>query len=277
MKADLHIHSNYSDGTCSPREILTKARELHLDVISITDHDTISAIPEMLKLNLTGIKFIPGVEISCEAGGDSYHILAYNFQLDKLQDIVSKGNKLGRQKIIDMVGWLDSEKKIHLASYDVDELLKKESPRKPDLGKLLVKEGYARDLEEAIHNILNDFSSDKEYKLNVKEVSEEVHEAGGMVVWAHPLRGEGNIIYSEEEFLKRYENIKENIDGIEAFYSLFGKQEYEFLEQFAINHKLSISAGSDFHGEHKLVRMAQLNKENDEIDFSRVTILNRLL
>lgn len=253
MKADLHIHSNYSDGTCSPREILTKARELHLDVISITDHDTISAIPEMLKLDLTGIKFIPGVEISCEARGDSYHMLAYNFQLDKLQEIVSKGNKLGRQKIIDMVGWLDSEKKIHVAPYDVDELLKKESPRKPDLGKLLVKEGYARDLEGAIH------------------------EAGGIAVWAHPLRGKCNIIFSEKEFLKRYEHIKEDIDGIEVFYSLFGKQEYEFLEQFAINHKLSISAGSDFHGEHKLVRMAQLNKENDEIDFSRVTILNRLL
>lgn len=96
-------------------------------------------------------------------------------------------------------------------------------------------------------------------------------------MWAHPLRGKGNIIYSEDEFLKRYNTIKEDIDGLEAFYFFFGKKEYEFLEQFAINHQLIISAGSDFHGEHKQVKMSQLNKENDEIDSSRITILDRLL
>lgn len=158
MNVDLHMHSNFSDGTCSPHEILIKARELKLDVISITDHDTISAIPEMLKQDLTGIKFIPGVEISCEADGYSYHILVYNFQLDKMmKDVVLRGNRLGRQKIVDMIHWLDSEEKIHLSQYDVEELLQKESPRKPDLGKLLVKMGWATDLEDAIHNILNKF------------------------------------------------------------------------------------------------------------------------
>ncbi len=277
-KVDLHMHSDYSDGTCGPKEILDKAREMGVSIIAITDHDTLSALPEMSKLDLTGINFIPGVEISCESGGYSYHILAYNFAIDKLQEIVSKGNRLGRQKIVDMIEYLASEWKIYLSDEDIKELMKKKSPRKPDLGKLLVSYGAAPDLETAIHNILNNFPSDKTYKLNIKEATEAIHNAGnGIAVWAHPLRGKGNVIFSENEFLQRYEYVKNDIDGLEAFYSMFGKKEYEYLEMFAKNHNLLISAGSDFHGAHKMVEFGQLNKEKEAIDISRITILDNLL
>lgn len=276
-KIDLHLHSNFSDGTATPNEILGKAKNIGLETISITDHDTLEGLKNMLQLDLTDINLIPGVEISCEAGGYSYHILAYDFEIDKLQEIVSKGNQLGRQKIIDMIEWLASDRDIHLNKDDVDALLRKESPRKPDLAKLIVAQGYEENLEDAIHNILNNFPADKTYKLNVREVADAIHDAEGIAIWAHPLRGKGNIIFSEEEFLKRYENIKEDVDGIEVFYSLFGKKEYTFLEQFANENGLLISAGSDFHGEHKSVLLAQLNKENERIDFSRITILSKLL
>ena len=276
-KVDLHIHSNYSDSTCSPKEILDKARKIKLDVISITDHDTLAALSEVEKLDLSGVNFIPGVEMSCEAGGYSYHILAYNFNIDELQEIVNRGNKLGREKILDMSEYIKTEWQIHLTKDEINELLSKESPRKPDLGKVIVKKGFATDLEEAIHNILNKFPADKKYKLSVREVSEAIHRAGGISVWAHPLRGKGNIIFSQEEFLKRYENIKNDIDGMEIYYSLFRKKEYEFLENFSNANNLLITAGSDFHGKNKGVALGQLNKENEVIDASRITILDKLI
>ena len=57
---DLHIHSNHSDGYESPQEILTQAKNLGLKIISLTDHDIISGVISILKLDLTGIKIIPG-------------------------------------------------------------------------------------------------------------------------------------------------------------------------------------------------------------------------
>src|SRR6266487_3452112 len=75
---DLHTHSYFSDGTLSPRELLDLGKERGLETMALTDHDTISGIPEARQAAaLAGLELVPGVEFSAEHDGVSIHVLAY--------------------------------------------------------------------------------------------------------------------------------------------------------------------------------------------------------
>ena len=76
MKANLHVHTNHSDGTKTVSEINELALKNNIDVIGITDHDTLNAVYDIVKLDTT-VKFILGVEVSCKYKGETIHILGY--------------------------------------------------------------------------------------------------------------------------------------------------------------------------------------------------------
>lgn len=84
-RVDLHIHTNASDGKYSPKEILNIAEKMEIDVISITDHDTISAINEaIVEGEKRKIQVIPGIEISTNYSSE-LHILGYYFDIKNIQ------------------------------------------------------------------------------------------------------------------------------------------------------------------------------------------------
>lgn len=75
---DLHIHTIYSDGTCTPEEVVYRAEKLNLVAISITDHDSVAGLEEAIATGeKVGIEVIPGVEMSTDIGEDEIHLLAY--------------------------------------------------------------------------------------------------------------------------------------------------------------------------------------------------------
>src|SRR5580692_10354552 len=78
--ADLHLHTRYSDGTFTPRELVEHAARLGFAAIAVTDHDTLDAIPEALSAGQEfGIEVIPGVEITSRIDTQELHMLAYLF------------------------------------------------------------------------------------------------------------------------------------------------------------------------------------------------------
>jgi predicted metal-dependent phosphoesterase TrpH len=82
-KVDLHTHTTYSDGACSPGELIQKAKEKGIDIISITDHDNTKGIKEATNAGKDlGVEVIPGVEISSEISNREIHILGYFFDPD---------------------------------------------------------------------------------------------------------------------------------------------------------------------------------------------------
>ena len=86
---DLHTHTNYSDGTWSLERILEEAEKANIEVLSITDHDTVKAYKELEKLEYKKIfkgKIIPGVEFSTVYDGVTFHLLAYDFDYKKLEN-----------------------------------------------------------------------------------------------------------------------------------------------------------------------------------------------
>ena len=79
MRADLHVHSNASDGTDDPAEVMHRAAEAGLDVVALTDHDTTAGHARARQAIADGMIFVPGMELSCELDGRSVHLLAYLF------------------------------------------------------------------------------------------------------------------------------------------------------------------------------------------------------
>lgn len=79
MRIDLHTHSNASDGTDPPAEVMCQARAAGLDVVALTDHDTAAGHGEAVREAPEGLTFVPGMELSCRMHGHSVHMLAYLF------------------------------------------------------------------------------------------------------------------------------------------------------------------------------------------------------
>jgi 3',5'-nucleoside bisphosphate phosphatase len=79
VRIDLHTHSSASDGTGRPAEVMRRARASGVDVVALTDHDTVAGHDEARRSLPPGLTFVPGMELSCHAGGRSLHLLAYLF------------------------------------------------------------------------------------------------------------------------------------------------------------------------------------------------------
>ncbi|MFC5822591.1 PHP domain-containing protein [Nonomuraea insulae] len=79
MRIDLHSHSSASDGTQPPADVVRRARERGLDVLALTDHDTVAGHPAAVEALPDGLTLVPGMELSCRRGGQSIHLLAYLF------------------------------------------------------------------------------------------------------------------------------------------------------------------------------------------------------
>ena len=90
---DIHTHTTYSDGTSTPKELLEKAQQKKLTIISITDHNTVGAYEELKNPNIRG-KFegmiIPGIEITTTYHGETIEVLGYNFNLDMMKELLKE-------------------------------------------------------------------------------------------------------------------------------------------------------------------------------------------
>ena len=108
MKADLHVHSSYSDGSDGIPELVEQLERAGVDIFALTDHDTIAGCVEMQELIPPQIKFIPSVELTCRAGDIKCHILGYNCNPKNktLTDLIEKGKVLRRKKLETRIGYL---------------------------------------------------------------------------------------------------------------------------------------------------------------------------
>ena len=79
MRIDLHCHSDVSDGTRPPAEVVRRARARGLDVVALTDHDTVAGWDDAAAAAPDGLTVVPGIELSCQEGGRSLHLLGYLF------------------------------------------------------------------------------------------------------------------------------------------------------------------------------------------------------
>lgn len=243
-KADLHIHTTASDGLSRPAEVVAKARENGLDIISVTDHDTYKGFFEAREAgDELGVTVLPGAEITSDYLGRETHLLAYCFDVasPELKSMLRR-HKLAR---INRARWIIGKLRKQGLELDIDEVVA-EAGRgnvgRPHIAEVLVRKGYVGNHREAFMRYLSDqmLGKIKSNYASYKEVIETVARAGGASVLAHP-----GLTYTDED-LQRFLNA--GIDGIEYLHPSHNYELQQHYQQFAEDHNLLATGGSDFHG-----------------------------
>lgn len=290
---DLHIHSNYSDGSLSPKEIIDEAVKNNISVISIADHDTVEAYNEETTnyANKKNIKLISGVEISSKIGNLGMHILGYNFDIsnkkmkeklkllrnarhDYLFNVCKKLNELGYIVNINELDKIEAVTKAHIA---IDIITNKNN-----FDLLMNSFGHIPDKGEFIETVMNEGCPAfvKKESITPMEAANLIKEAGGKVVLAHPVAYKFEDNLDIIEIQKLINEIKP--DGIESYYIYIDKHNNKIDEikkwtEFTQKNSLFFTVGSDFHTKDGIHPEIGLKNENIELTDELINnILNNL-
>lgn len=249
---DLHTHTIYSDGEHSPNKVIEKAKNNNIRVVAITDHDTILGLKKIDFDLFKDILIIPGIELSIKRPHGRMHILGLDIDFNnkalnkKLDDI--KNNCINNVKNI--INYLLT-KGIYMNPDDINSIFTKiGNIGRPDIAKLLVKEGYASSIQDAFDKYLVEAfnKTRKESKgLTYEEAIDLILKANGIPVLAHPNTLELN----NDEFEELLQDmIKKGLKAIETNHSNMTYEEMEYYMSIAKKYNLAYSVGSDYHGEH---------------------------
>ena len=257
-KIDLHMHTTVSDGTDTPEEILNRVKENGIELFAVSDHDAIKGCDVIQRLRKPDDpQFLTGVEFSCRDEEGQYHILGYRYDpaAESVQELVKKGHRIRMEKIHTRLDFLEREFGIVFSPKEIEELLTLDNPGKPHLANLLVQDGYADSKETAMHDYLNKLRIRLEF-LEPEETILGILAGGGIPVLAHPTFGNGDQMIRGEDMDRRLRRLMAyGLQGVEAFYSGFSRQNREEILGFAEQYHLYVTAGSDYHGKNKPVQL----------------------
>lgn len=249
MLVDFHMHSVYSDGIKTPKELLRHALDCNVSMMALTDHDEIDGIKalrtaqEQLDPEKT-IKFINGCEFSADYKDKSIHILGYRFDETnkELRDFIEYFKSKREERIDEII------RRCNNAGYFIskDELLKKfpktQAYGRPHIGQLLIDGGYAKDINDVFKDILRKDSPCyvPKVKIEVPYIIDIIHKAGGLAVMAHP-----KLVTSDEYVV---EMLAYDFDGMEVYHTKHNDDDVKRYKALAKEHNLFITGGSDYHG-----------------------------
>jgi len=241
---DLHLHTNHSDGSDSPTRVVERAAEAGLAAMAITDHDTVSAIPEAAEAAAQhGIEFLPGVEVSSKLGRNEVHILGLGVDPGPgpLADALEQQAEGRRNRADRIVAKL---KKLGV-SVDTDALAQKTADGvvgRMHIAKEIVASGHARSVQDAFDKFIK--SGRPAYvpkdALTVAQAVDLIHAARGLAIVAHPGLG-GLHARFDELFAHPF-------DGLEAHHSRHSQGQAQRFVEIARERNMVISGGSDCHG-----------------------------
>lgn len=274
---DIHCHSDQSDGTATPSEIVALAAELELNLIALTDHDTIGGQDAFLSAaRKADIPALSGLEADarCDAvdAGCEIHLLGYGFRHDdprmaRLLENQRKKRNNRNQEILDLL----AEKGYPVTLERSDELV----VNRMHIAQALIDAGHAMNVQDAFARFLGPGGL---ARLDVEKLSaatyiQLVHELGGVVVWAHPLLMRG-------DWRKALDSLCAlGLDGMEVYYPAHRTDGVAQLRKAAVERKLMTTAGSDFHGANRahvqygvLAELAALDPQVQEAE-KRLTAL----
>jgi len=247
MFADLHLHTNFSDGTYTPEELAAHGHRHGLAAMALTDHDTVEGCERMAAACETdGIEFISGAELTAEIRGIELHLLAYCVDLHNQKLLMEVGRfQLVRQnRIREMVARLN-ELNVPLQADAVFAIANCRSPGRPHVARALVQAGLCGSLDEAFERFLkvNRPAWVPKFKMSALDTITLVHQAGGVAVMAHPGLNRTDEIIPELA--------QAGLDGLECFHSRHSTATSNHYLQMADEFGLLVTGGSDCHGMNK--------------------------
>ena len=249
MNIDLHAHTNQSDGLLAPQQLIDLAMENGVDMLSITDHDTISAYALINKLPRS-LKLIPGIEISCSWNNRTIHVLGLDVDISNqnfiktIKDVANQRLKRG-EKISKALEKLGIKNSLDGALKYADQNL-----GRPHFAQYLVECGVAKSSDDAFKKYLGKGKvGDVKFEwMEIKRAVELINDAGGVAVVAHPLAYK----FTNTKLIELLEEFKFfGGRGIEIISGFQTQEMTDKLTNCAIKYDLVGSQGSDFHFSNK--------------------------
>jgi predicted metal-dependent phosphoesterase TrpH len=249
VRADLHNHSSVSDGTEPPAVVIRRAAEADLDVVALTDHDTLAGQREAASALPKGLTLLPGSELSCRLNGHSVHILAYLFDPDndELAGEMAEIRESRLHRARAMVRKLD-EFGVPISWEQVSEIAGGGVVGRPHIARAMIDAGVVSSFDEA-------FSPQwigpggrahvSRYALDPAKAIRLVRAAGGVTVLAHP-RGATRGWQIPDDVIADLAEV--GLTGIEINHPQQNEQERGRLTELAFRLGLAASGGSDDHG-----------------------------
>ena len=265
---DLHVHTTHSDGQLKIGQILERAKNEGIEVISFCDHNVVKAYEELSKLDLNnlGIKIISGVEFDFAYKGKDFHMLGYNFdwrKLNKSKFIDKSTNEEKMEKEREYLKFLKEVcKKLHIK---IDDNIDIKSPNEKastiikyhmmefEENNKILDEMLGKNREKSfargfVHNPSSPFFIDMTIGLpSAREIADEIHKCGGMVFLAHPFDYKD---INHKQYIQEMYDLG-ILDGIECIHTRHTLEQIEYIKNFCRIHNLKISGGSDFHRDGK--------------------------
>lgn len=277
MLVDLHIHTYYSDGTMSPKEVVEDAKRKNLGIIAITDHDVLDSYEELkVEAEKVGIITIRGVEIDSIFEGHLVHLLAYKFEdNEKLFKLINHAKEQLLETSIELIRRMENDYEgISLEDYNSYEYERRKGGWKG------IHYLHDRKITEGLFDGVKfygkyDCGHEKFAFPSVEEVCNTVHDANGYVVLAHPCNYYSN--KNKEEILEKLEILKSlGIDGVECYYPANSDLMTNTCLEFCKDNNLIITAGSDGHGDFGAVSkgieyyIGAINKDSEILNINKL-------
>ena len=242
--ADLHLHTQFSDGTFTPEELVLRAQNVGLACIALTDHDTVEGCARAAAACAdVKMEFISGAELTAEHEDTEVHILGYflDTQNRVLLDRIGKFQAVRQNRIREMCAALN-QLGIPLKAEAVFALANCKSPGRPHVARALVKEKLIGNLDEAFEKYLKKGRPAwvPKTKMSALEAVELIHQAGGLAVMAHPGLNRTDDIIPDL--------VDAGLDGIECFHTKHSTVMSERYLEIAEKYNLLVTGGSDCHG-----------------------------
>lgn len=266
---DLHTHSNCSDGTLSPADLVKHAVECNVTAFALTDHDNTDGLAAAFEAAAEmNIELVPGIEFSTEYLGTDIHIVGIDFDWKNKEfqhriDYYRSERERRNQKMIDKM----AADGIDISYGQMAESFGESLWTRAHFAKYLIAKGIVRDINEAFSDYLGDnckYFIPRE-KVSPFEVVRLIRQFGGIPILAHPFQYK----FSDETLRTLLTKLKEcGLLGMEVYYSTHTKENCDYLLDLANEFDLAPSGGSDFHGSNKPDIELGSGKNNLQIPYS---------
>ena len=262
---DLHMHTNYSDGTDSVVELLQNAEIANLEIISITDHNTAKAYEELEKIDIAKFysgKIIPGIEINTKVLGVPIEILGYGIDYKKMNEKIStiflpveKRNKIEAERLFEKcvragIKFEDNCLDNYDGKYFASKFIMSEMQKFEENKNIIDKDAWG-ELRIFYRKYMSDpngflYINTDDLVPNFEVAANLIRECGGLVFVPHIYEYRENSHKILEYIMENYE-----VDGFECFYTTFEEEQTKEITEICRDKNFYMSGGSDYHGKAK--------------------------
>jgi 3',5'-nucleoside bisphosphate phosphatase len=247
---DLHVHTNMSDGSFSPAEIVRLSAQKGLQAIAITDHDTVAGIAvAQAEGSRSGVEVISGVEMSVEWNPGIVHILGFFVNSDDRHLLESLAYLAqGRHDRIPKIVSKLNDCGVHISVEEVAGESGDGVPGRPHVANVMVRKGIVSGVQEAFDLYLGKGAPAyvKKTKTSPREAMRVIKGAGGLPVLAHPHSIDEPDNSRLRDIVRDF--VSQGLEGIEVFYPKHTAEQTRTFLNLALEFDLAITGGTDFHG-----------------------------